>query len=105
MILTEWAYQKNIKYFSVPYEYGKKKPFRSSMQTHVLNSNNEALFVPYHGSGIRDILIKQFGFEKTFADTSKEIDYLGKKFVKSLHGNTKGWVIRNSGLSLWLGDE
>jgi hypothetical protein len=88
--------KKNKNIFQYLMNTVKRSRSDSSMQADVLNSNNEALFLPYQGRGIRDILIKQFGFEKTFADTSKEIDYWGKKFVKSLHRNTKGWVIRNN---------
>jgi len=67
-----------------------------SMQASVLNSKNEALFLPFEGKGIRHIIIKQFGFDKTFADTSKEIKYFGEKFVDRLHRNTRDWVIRNN---------
>src|SRR6476661_1563314 len=45
----------------------------SSMQANVLNSRNEAPFLPYQGKGIRNIIILQLGFGKTFTDTSKEV--------------------------------
>ncbi|HET6769130.1 MAG TPA: hypothetical protein VFH08_17085 [Chitinophagaceae bacterium] len=67
-----------------------------SMQPGVLIRKNEASFLPYAGKGIRHILIKEFGFEKTFIDTTKEISYFGKDFVRRLHRNTKEWVIRNN---------
>jgi len=68
----------------------------SSLQRGVLIAKNEASFLPYEGKGIRQILIKEFGFEKTFVDTTKEINYFGKDFIKHLHKNTKEWVIRNN---------
>ena len=68
----------------------------SSIQADVLISKNEVSFLPYEGKGIRHILVKEFGFEKTFIDTTKEINFFGKDLVKHLHTNTKEWVIRNN---------
>lgn len=68
----------------------------SSIQPGVLINKNEAAFLPYEGKGIRNIVIKEFGFEKTFVDTTKEISYFGKNFISRLHKNTKEWVIRNN---------
>jgi len=68
----------------------------SSIQQGVVISRNESAFLPFEGKGIRHILVKEFGFEKTFVDTSKEINYFGKDFVKRLHRNTKEWMIRNN---------
>ncbi|HET9746064.1 MAG TPA: hypothetical protein VFP97_10140 [Chitinophagaceae bacterium] len=62
----------------------------------MLINRNEASFLPYEGKGIRNIVIKEFGFEKTFVDTTKEINYFGKGFINRLHKNTKEWVIRNN---------
>jgi hypothetical protein len=73
-----------------------RKNADTSAQTGVLVIKNEAQFLPYEGKGIRHILVRKFGFEKTFADTTKEIDYFGKDFVTHLHTNTKDWVIRNN---------
>ena len=64
--------------------------------SHVLISKNEMTFLPYQGKGIRHILVKEFGFEKTFTDTTKEISFFGKDFINHLHKNTKEWVIRNN---------
>ncbi len=68
----------------------------SSMQPGVLISKNEITFLPYEGKVIRHILVKEFGFEKTFTDTTKEINYFGKDFVKHLHRNTRESIIRNN---------
>lgn len=68
----------------------------SSMQANVLNSKNEAPFLPYQGKGIRKIIIRQFGFEKTFTDTSKQIKYIGRKIIHHLHYTTREWVVRNN---------
>ena len=68
----------------------------SSLQPSVLISKNEIPFLPYEGKGIRHILVKEFGFEKTFTDTTKEINFFGKDFMKSLHRNTREGVIRSN---------
>ncbi|AEV97613.1 hypothetical protein A4D02_35650 [Niastella koreensis] len=66
------------------------------MQPGVLISKNELPFLPHQGKGIRHILIKEFGFDKTLTDTAKEISYFGKDFVKHLHRITKEKIIRNN---------
>ena len=68
----------------------------SSLQPSVLISKNEVSFLPYQGKGIRKILVREFGFEKTFTDTTKEIKYFGKDLVKHLHRNTREGVIRSN---------
>ncbi len=68
----------------------------SSMQPSVLISKNELPYVPYEGKVIRRILVREFGFDKTIIDTTKEIDYFGKNFVNHLHRNTREGVIRNN---------
>lgn len=73
-----------------------RKSVDSTIQPGILISKNEVPFLSYEGKGIRHILIRDFGFEKTFIDTAKEINYLGKGLVKRLHRNTKEWVIRNN---------
>jgi len=69
---------------------------RNETDSSVLISKNEVSFLLYEGKGIRHILVKEFGFEKTFTDTAKQINYFGKDFVKHLHKNTREWVIRNN---------
>ena len=61
-----------------------------------LNAKAEDPFLPYQGKGIRHIIIKEFGFEKVFADTSKRIEYFGTKILNNLHRKTRDWVIRNN---------
>lgn len=73
-----------------------RKSVDSTIQPGILISKNDVPFLSYEGKGIRHILIREFGFEKTFVDTAKEINYFGKDLVKRLHRNTKEWVIRNN---------
>lgn len=65
-------------------------------QPGVLISKNEWPFLPHQGKGIRHILVKEFGFDKTLTDTAKEISYFGKDLVKRLHRITKERIIRNN---------
>jgi hypothetical protein len=66
------------------------------MRANVINIRSDEPFIPYQGKIIRNILINQLGFEKTFTDTTKELDYFGKRFVNHLHRNTRDWVIQNN---------
>jgi hypothetical protein len=74
----------------------KRSSRDSSLQPGVLISKNEALFLPYEGKGIRHILVRESGFDKTLVDTAHEIHYFGKKIIQYLHRNTREWVIRNN---------
>ena len=62
----------------------------------VLNTKIETPFLPYANKVIRHIIIKEYGFERTFADTSKEIHYFGTTILNNLHRNTREWAIRNN---------
>jgi hypothetical protein len=62
----------------------------------VLILKSEQTFSRFEGKIIRHISIKQFGFEKTFLDTSNRINYIGTRILNSLHTNTKEWVIRDN---------
>jgi hypothetical protein len=88
--------QKHLNIF----QFGIRAIIRSSadtsMPSNVLNIRSEEPFIPYQGKIIRNIFINQLGFEKTFTDTTKELDYFGKKFIHHLHTNTQDWVIRNN---------
>lgn len=61
-----------------------------------INTKSESPFLPYEGKVIRHIIIKGYGFEQTFTDTSKRLQYFGTKVLNQLHRKTRDWVIRNS---------
>jgi len=61
-----------------------------------LNTKSESPFVPYEGKIIRRIIIKTYGFEQTFTDTSRRLQYLGTRILNQAHRKTRDWVIRNS---------
>lgn len=52
--------------------------------------------MPYEGKVIRHIIVKAYGFEQTFTDTSKRLQYFGTKILNQAHRKTRDWVIRNS---------
>jgi len=71
-------------------------PGDSAEATGVLNTQSEIPFLPYEGKGIRYIIITEYGFEKTFSDTSQRIQYFGTKILNYLHRDTREWVIHDN---------
>jgi hypothetical protein len=61
-----------------------------------LNTKSESPFKPYEGKVIRHIFIRGYGFEQTFTDTSRRLQYFGTKVLNKLHRKTRDWVIRNN---------
>ncbi|MBS1660772.1 MAG: hypothetical protein JST68_06950, partial [Bacteroidetes bacterium] len=68
----------------------------SAAQAAALNTKSESPFTPYEGKIIRNIFIRGYGFEQTFTDTSKRLQYFGTKVLNQLHRKTRDWVIRNN---------
>jgi hypothetical protein len=68
----------------------------SAMQAVALNTKAETPFKPYEGKIIRHIFIRGYGFEQTFTDTSKRLEYFGTQLLNHLHRKTHDWVIRNN---------
>src|SRR5688500_16088272 len=66
----------------------------SAVNASVLNAKSETPYLIYQGKIIRQIRIKQLGFEITFADTSNRIKYFGTRILNALHVDTRTWVIR-----------
>ncbi len=56
----------------------------------------EQPYKQYEGKIIRHIDTKQFGFGRSFTDTSKQSKYFGTRFLNNLHRNTRAWQIRNN---------
>ena len=61
-----------------------------------LNTKSESPFKPYEGKIIRNIYIRGYGFEQTFTDTSKRLQYFGTNLLNHLHRKTRDWVIRDA---------
>lgn len=68
----------------------------STNKSTVINTKSEIPFQEYNGKIIRHIYTREFGFEKTFTDTSKRIAYFGTRILNALHTDTRDWVIRNN---------
>ncbi|MEJ7767436.1 MAG: hypothetical protein WKF89_06475 [Chitinophagaceae bacterium] len=62
----------------------------------LINTRSEIPFQLHHGKIIRNIITSEFGFEKTFTDTTRRIAYFGTRILNSLHTDTRPWVIRNN---------
>jgi hypothetical protein len=73
-----------------------RTPADSVKQAAVLNTKSETPFLRYNNKIIRHILIKEYGFERNFSDTSQETQYFGTKILNHLHRNTREWVIRDN---------
>ena len=73
-----------------------KKPEDTIDVSNILLSKSEMSFQRYEGKVIRNIEIREFGFERTFKDTSSRISYYGTKILNALHVDTKEWVIRQN---------
>jgi hypothetical protein len=61
-----------------------------------INTRSESPFKPYEGKTIRHIYIRGYGFEQTFTDTSKRLQYFGTNLLNHLHRKTRDWVIRDA---------
>src|SRR5580700_7570830 len=48
------------------------------------------------GKIIRRIYLRGYGFEQTFIDTSKRLEYFGTNLLNHLHHKTHDWVIRDN---------
>jgi len=68
----------------------------SVTNTAALNTKSESPFQPYEGKVIRHIFIRGYGFEQTFTDTSRRLQYFGTRLLNQLHRKTRDWVIRNN---------
>ena len=73
----------------------KGRPDSTAIAT-ALNTKSETPFKPFEGKIIRHIYIRGYGFEQTFTDTSKRLEYRGTQLLNHLHHKTRDWVIRNN---------
>jgi hypothetical protein len=76
----------------------KGKPDSSSDINSIapLNTKSESPFKAYEGKMIRHIYIRGYGFEQTFPDTSRRLEYFGTQLLNKLHRKTHDWVIRDA---------
>jgi hypothetical protein len=88
--------KKNHNIFQLAMKAITRSHSDSATLSTVLNTKIETAFLPYADKAIRHIIIKEYGFERTFSDTSQEIHYFGTSILNNLHRNTREWVIRNN---------
>lgn len=74
----------------------RSHPRDTTDMTVAFHNRIENYYQPYAGKVIRNIEIRQFGFEKSFSDTATRIRYFGTNILNTLHPNSKPWVIRNN---------
>ena len=61
-----------------------------------INTKAESPFKVYEGKIIRHIYIRGYGFEQTFTDTARRLQYAGTRILNHLHRKTRDWVIRDA---------
>lgn len=93
---TDTTEEESNNIFQFALKFITKKHVDSTEQAAVLKVKSETPFLRYSGKGIRSIIIKQYGFDRSFTDTSKSSDYFGTKLLNHLHRNTRDWVIRDN---------
>jgi hypothetical protein len=62
----------------------------------VLNARAEDMFLPFAGKYIRKVTIINLSFERNFTDTSSTVKNLSTRIARTMHVNTREWVIRNN---------
>lgn len=88
--------KKNRNIFQMMKKAITRSTADSVKQATVLNTKSETPFIQYEGKIIRHIFIREYGFERTFTDTAKEIRYFGTRWLNKLHRNTREWVVRDN---------
>lgn len=88
--------KKHGEVYNLLYSLIARKANDSSMLQSGVVIANEVSFIPYNGKVIRQILVKESRLNNTSQDTTKEINFFGKEFVKHLYRNTRESVIRDN---------
>ena len=88
------THRNNIFHYAL--RFIKRNSADTNTQQGLLTTKSEEAFRPYEGKIIRNIFINQYGFEKTFTDTTKKINYSGTRLLNKLHKNTREWALRDA---------
>jgi hypothetical protein len=73
----------------------QKSPGDTVVDNNVLNTRSEDQFACHAGRVIRHIFTSQYGFDRNFIDTTKRITSFAARAARTLHRNTRDWVIRD----------
>jgi len=94
---SHWWNRNNIfQFFRNAIVKGKPDTAKDFNTLEPLNTKSETPFHPYDGKIIRHIYIRGYGFEQTFPDTSRRLEYFGTQILNDLHRKTRDWVIRDA---------
>ncbi len=74
----------------------QKTPGDTAFENNVLNTKSEDAFMCYSGAVIRHINTSQYGFDRNFIDTTRRITSFAARAARTLHRNTRDWVIRDN---------
>lgn len=74
----------------------QRTPGDTVMDDNVLNTRSEDQFACRSGAVIRHIYTSQYGFDRNFIDTTKRITSFAARAARTLHRNTRDWVIRDN---------
>jgi hypothetical protein len=91
--LERWGNNNIFQFFRNAITKGRPDSAAAAI---ALNTKSESPFKPYEGRIIRHIYLRGYGFEQTFIDTSKRLEYFGTQLLNHLHRKTHDWVIRDN---------
>lgn len=74
----------------------QKNPGDTVMDNNILVARSESQFACRAGAVIRHIYTSQYGFDRNFIDTTKRITSFAARAARTLHRNTRDWVIRDN---------
>ncbi len=73
----------------------KSAPDTIAIKKGLKTSKSQVPYLPFQGRIIRHINVKRYGFEISFADTTRRIMYFGTQLLNRIHEDTKEWQVRN----------
>src|SRR5580704_17209657 len=94
--LDRWKNNNIFKFFQNAFVKGLPDTLSNYQGISPLNTKSEKPFTPYEGKIIRHIFIRGYGFEQTFTDTARRLEYFGTRLLNHLHRKTRDWVIRDA---------
>src|SRR5579863_7491017 len=91
-----WKNNNIFQFFKNAFVKGRPDTLSNYQGISPLNTKSEKPFTPYEGKIIRHIFIRGYGFEQTFTDTARRLEYFGTRLLNHLHRKTHDWVIRDA---------
>jgi hypothetical protein len=91
-----WKNNNIFQFFKNAFVKGRPDTLSNYQGISPLNTKSEKPFTPYEGKIIRHIFIRGYGFEQTFTDTARRLEYFGTRLLNKLHRKTHDWVIRDA---------